>query len=65
MLGQRIADLRQINQMSQEELGKKVGLPQALISRIELDNRKVSATELIKFAKALNVSIEDILIDID
>ncbi|MDP5276143.1 helix-turn-helix domain-containing protein [Chengkuizengella axinellae] len=65
MLGQRIADLRQKIQLSQEDLAEKVGLTQSLISRIERDSRKISATELPKFATALEVSIEDILIGVD
>ncbi len=61
MVGKRIAIIRKNKNMSQEELAKRVGLAQTLISRIERGARKVAAEELINFATALGVPISSLL----
>jgi len=49
-LGERIRKLRDMDDCSQEELGKVLNLPKQSISRIEKGNRKVSIEELDKIA---------------
>lgn len=61
MIGVTIARLRKSIKMSQEELGNQVGIEQTLISRIERNQRKVKVDELPAFAKALGVSITELL----
>ncbi len=53
-----IMALRVRADISQEELGDKVGLSQSQVSRIEKGRRKVTADELIGFSKALGVPME-------
>ncbi|MFT9848475.1 helix-turn-helix domain-containing protein [Aneurinibacillus sp. REN35] len=61
MIATRIAAFRKSKKMSQSELGQLTGLDQTLISRIERNQRKVTADEITMFAKALGVSIAELL----
>jgi len=66
-LGDRIRKLREINNCTQEELGKLLNLPKQSISRIEKGNRKISIEELDNIADFFNtapiVILKDGLID--
>jgi len=66
-LGDRIRKLREINNCTQEELGKLLNLPKQSISRIEKGNRKISIEELDNiadfFGTAPIVILKDDLID--
>lgn len=66
--GLKIKNLRKEADLSQEQLAAKLQLlglniNQKAISRIETGDRVVLDYELIYFAKALNVSITQLLID--
>lgn len=61
MVGDKIKEYRKLLQLSQYELGKKVGIDQTLISRIERNTRKVTVNELPVFAKALDKNVSDLL----
>lgn len=56
-LAQRLKSARQIAGLTQNELGKIVGVSQAAIQKIET-GRALTSTRLIEIAKALNVSPE-------
>jgi transcriptional regulator with XRE-family HTH domain len=47
--------------VSQGDLAERVGLTQSAISRIESGERSVESLELAKLAKALDVSVLDLL----
>lgn len=55
-IGEKIRQARVLANISQEELGKGLNIPGAVISRIELGQREVRASELEKIAKILNKS---------
>lgn len=61
VFGQRIKYFRRKARLSQQELADMVGIQQTLISRIERDDRKVTVDELPTFAKALGVSVSELL----
>ncbi|MFR5267178.1 helix-turn-helix transcriptional regulator [Clostridium sp.] len=55
----RIKELRELKLLTQEDLGKRTGLPQTKVSRIESDSgfEKTRIWQLQKIAAALNVEI--------
>lgn len=58
-VGERIATLRKINYLSQQELGRLTGLGRKTISRIELGDRKLDLIEAIAIAQILGVEIKE------
>ncbi|MFH1665553.1 MAG: type II toxin-antitoxin system antitoxin SocA domain-containing protein [Candidatus Omnitrophota bacterium] len=62
-LGLKIRKIREKSDLSQEALGKALGLGRVAISQIETGDRKISAEEIAEFAKVFNVPT-DILLDI-
>ncbi|MFH1837704.1 MAG: type II toxin-antitoxin system antitoxin SocA domain-containing protein [Candidatus Omnitrophota bacterium] len=62
-LGLKIKRIRERLDLSQEALGKKMGMGRVAISQIETGDRKISAEEIAEFAKIFNVPT-DILLDI-
>jgi Zn-dependent peptidase ImmA (M78 family)/transcriptional regulator with XRE-family HTH domain len=60
-LGERILRARERSSLSQEGLAELVGLTQSAISRIESGERSVESLELAKLAKALEISVLDLL----
>jgi len=61
-IGRAIAQLREQQGWSQRELAKWVGLDQSAVSRIEAGRRRVSASELQRFADAFHVSADAVLL---
>jgi transcriptional regulator with XRE-family HTH domain len=61
-IGRVIARLREQQGWSQRALAKWVGLDQSAVSRIEAGRRRVSAKELQRFADALRVSADALLL---
>jgi transcriptional regulator with XRE-family HTH domain len=57
-LGRRIAQARQEAELTQAELGRAVGLDRTAIAKLETGVRKVSATELLAIASALDRPID-------
>ena len=57
-LGRRIAQARQEADMTQAELGHAVGLDRTAIAKLETGARKVSATELVAIASAVDRPID-------
>jgi len=61
-IGHAVAHLRERQGWSQRQLAKWVGLDQSAVSRIEAGRRRVSAKELQRFADALHVSADALLL---
>lgn len=62
-IGQKIRELRKEKGWSQGDLGKKVGVHPQYLSAWETDSKTPSAEALIKLSRALNVSIDYLLLD--
>lgn len=50
-LGRRLREAREYLNLSQEEVGRRLGIPRAAVSLIESGQRKVEAIELSRFAR--------------
>ena len=59
-LGQRIADLRHLRNLTQEHLAEEVGCSVEFISLVERGVNAPSVAGLEKFAKALNVEVKEL-----
>lgn len=57
-LGNRIRDLRALNNKSQEELGTALGKSHAAVSDIERGKTELSVTDLTKIAQFFDIPIE-------
>ena len=60
-LGERIRKRRKVMKLTQQELGKALGLTSQHISAIEQDKRTPSLTSLVKMAEELGVSVDYLL----
>lgn len=60
-LGKNVKGERQKIGLSQEEFSSKAGLHRTYISQLELGMRNPTFTTLTKIAKALGISIKDLL----
>jgi transcriptional regulator with XRE-family HTH domain len=60
-LGRRIAELRREQGLTQAQLGKALGLSQQQVAHFETARRRVPASVLPALAKALAVSVEELL----
>jgi len=59
--GQRLAPLRKERGYTQVQLAEKIGIIQSIVSAIERDVLKLSAEMAIRFAQALEVSLDELL----
>lgn len=60
-LAQRIIDLRESADMTQAELGRRLGLDRSAMSKIENGTRKVSSDELAKLSEIFSVTTDYLL----
>lgn len=60
-IGTRIVLLRKIYHLTQKELSERVGMRRSALSLIEGGKQKLAVHELIPIAKALHVSLDDLL----
>jgi transcriptional regulator with XRE-family HTH domain len=60
-IGQRLARIRKQKGYTQKTLADKMGLIQALVSAYELGKIRLNAEMVVRFAKALEVSADEIL----
>jgi transcriptional regulator with XRE-family HTH domain len=60
-LGQRIARIRKEKGYTQVELAKKIGLVQTLITDYERDRLRPHPEMIVRFAKALEVTTDELL----
>ena len=56
-IGQRVAELRKIKGLSQEELAKSIKISRSSLAQIELGNRGVDVLELQNLSKVLVFSL--------
>lgn len=61
MIGERLADLRKDANMSQEELGKKLGITFYTVSSYEREKSTPDDAMKIKIAKLFNISLDYLL----
>ena len=60
-IGQRIATLRKLKGLSQEELASNIDLSRPSLVQVELGNRGIDILELQKISHVLGFSIDDLL----
>ena len=60
-LGRRLAQLRKQRGLSQEELGRRVGTNQVVVSGYENGKLRIFAETAVRFARALDISVEELL----
>jgi transcriptional regulator with XRE-family HTH domain len=60
-IGRRIAELRKIKGLSQEDLAKSIGLSRSSLAQIELGNRSVNIFELQQLSMELGFSLDDFM----
>ncbi len=60
-IGQRIAKLRKMKGLSQEDLAKSVKISRPSLAQIELGNRSVNILELQKLSQVLGFSLDDFM----
>ncbi len=60
-LGRRLAQLRKQRGLSQEELARRVGAIQVVISGYENGKLRLFAETAVRFARALDISVEELL----
>jgi transcriptional regulator with XRE-family HTH domain len=63
-LGERIARIRKENGFTQVELAARIGIIQTIVSAIENEELRLSAEMAVRFAQALGVSTDDILMPV-
>jgi transcriptional regulator with XRE-family HTH domain len=61
-IGRRLARIRKERGFNQADLARKIGLTSALVCDYEHDRIRLHAEMVIRFAKALGVSTDDILL---
>jgi transcriptional regulator with XRE-family HTH domain len=62
LFGRRLAEVRKLRELTQEELAEKARVPAAVISHFETGVRSsASADNLVKLADALRVSVDYLL----
>jgi transcriptional regulator with XRE-family HTH domain len=60
-IGERVGRIRKERGFTQVELAEKIGVIQSIVSAIERDVLKLSAEMAVRFALALEVSTDDLL----
>ncbi len=60
-IGRCIRDVRKENKITQEELGKQLGLTKSAIVNYETGIRKVPVDVLAKFSKTYHISLDQII----
>jgi len=63
-ISNRIKELRERLDLSQEDLAKRMGISRVAVSQIENGRRKICTEELIKLSKIFNIST-DVLLNLD
>lgn len=64
-IAERIKALRMAKSVKQSELDDNAGLPRSSISKIENSKREATASELVRIAQALGVTLDMLITDTD
>ena len=59
-VGKNIKEMRELRNLTQEELSKKVGITQAMLSQIERGTKNPSIQVGVLIADALNCKVDDL-----
>lgn len=60
-LGRKIKKLRELRNYTQEYMADQLGVSQPAYSKMETDETEINDVRLTQIAKALNISVQDIL----
>ena len=60
-IGEKIREIRTLNQISQESLANESGLDYSQVNRMELGKVNFNISNLYRIAKALNISLKDLV----
>ena len=60
-LGQNMKRIRLVKQMSQGDICRKLGVDRSYISNVESGNKNPTLSTITKLAKALGVSVDELL----
>ena len=63
--GIKLKQIRESKNLSQEHIGEKLGIGQPGVSKIENNARELTVRELYEYAKAFNMSVKDLLVQLD
>lgn len=56
-IGQRVREARLAAKLSQDELGRRLGLDRTMVAKIEAGNRRIDAVELVRLSSCLDLPI--------
>jgi Zn-dependent peptidase ImmA (M78 family)/DNA-binding XRE family transcriptional regulator len=62
-IGQRVREARLAAKLSQEELGRQIGLDRTMIAKIEAGIRRIDAVELVRLGSCLDLPLSHFLYD--
>ena len=60
-LGQNMKRIRKVKQMTQGDICRKLGVDRSYISNVESGNKNPTLSTITKLAKALGVSVDELL----
>jgi len=61
LIGERLASLRKVRNITQGELATLIGITQVMVSRIERGSIQLSVDMLIRFSQALGTTADEVL----
>jgi transcriptional regulator with XRE-family HTH domain len=62
MFGNRVRELRQEREMSQETLAFDAGMDRTYVNSVEMGRRNISLVNIVRIAKALGVEPNELLV---
>jgi transcriptional regulator with XRE-family HTH domain/Zn-dependent peptidase ImmA (M78 family) len=60
-IGQRVREARLAAKLSQDELGRQIGLDRTMVAKIEAGTRRIDAVELVRLSSCLDLSLDHFL----
>ncbi|MFD0743644.1 helix-turn-helix domain-containing protein [Phytohabitans flavus] len=60
-IGQRVREARLAANLSQDELGRRIGLDRTMIAKIEAGTRRIDAVELVRLGECLDLPLDHFL----
>ncbi len=60
-IGQRVREARLAARLSQDELGRRIGLDRTMIAKIEAGTRRIDAVELVRLGSCLDLPLDHFL----